>query len=154
MPEKTDSMREWRRLLRENAQNGVPLADAPKFLFSGAEVLRDLASAQEISERSFRRGITLCAAGETGLTALLLWRGNIFGIYRHTLAARGVNGVLQDLKEFRLGWLPEETVRQTGGEGSAFADLPPEAEGFPAVCFAGINAGLFAGHGKIYEKQV
>ncbi|SBW10277.1 hypothetical protein KL86DPRO_60102 [uncultured delta proteobacterium] len=153
MPEKNDTMPEWRRLLRENAQDGVPPSDAPEFLFSGAEVLRDLALAREIFERSFRRGVTLCAAGETGLTVLLLWRGNIFGVYRHTLAARGVDGVLQDLKEFRLGWLPEETVRQTGGEGSAFADLPPEAEGFPAVFFAGVNAGLFAGHGKIYEKQ-
>ncbi len=153
MPEKNDSMPEWRRLLRENTRSGIPPADAPEALFSGAGVLRDLAATEEIFERSFRRGVTLCAAGETGLTALLLWRGNIFGVYRHTLTARGVNGVLQDLKEFRLGWLPDEAVRQTGGEGSAFADLPPEAEGFPAVCFAGVNAGLFAGHGKIYEKQ-
>ncbi len=150
MPEKNNHMPEWQRLLRKHAESGVAPDSVPEHLLCDAAVLRDLAGMREIVERSFSRGIILCAAGEKSLTALLFWRGNIFGIYRHTLALRGVDGVLQDLEGFRLGWLPEETVRRTGGDGSAFADLPPEAEGFPVMCFAGSKADVFTGHGRIY----
>ncbi|MCC8193819.1 MAG: DUF1786 family protein [Deltaproteobacteria bacterium] len=154
MSEPTASLPEWKRLLRESRDAGVTperaaSADSPAGTLGA---LCDLARFPEIHTRSFRRGMVLCAVGESDLTAALLWRGRIFGIYRHSVAIRGVEGVLEDLKEFRLGWLPDEAVRETGGEGTAFAELPPEAEGFPVACFTGRDAGLFAGHGKIYGE--
>ena len=143
----------WKTLLREHAEQGVP----PEAFFSGGGqpqpdegILAALAALPEVRERSFRRGAVLCAAGAECFTALLFWRERILGVYRHTTGARGVDGIAHDLKEFRLGWLPDETVRQTGGDGSAFAILPPEAEGFPLICLAGPGSALFAEYGKLY----
>ena len=148
-------MRAWRQLLGVDAEQGLLPDNAPgsaDWPDDDAVSFRRLVCAPEILERSFRQGITLCIAGKTRFTAVLFWRGRVFGIYRHNLAARGEEAILCDLKEFRLGWLPDEAARQTGGDGTAFALLPPEAEGFPMTCFAGPHANLFAGHGKIYEN--
>lgn len=154
MPDTTHPMPQWKTLLRDNAQEGV----LPETFFNAAamsapegETLLALAARPDILERSFRRGVVLCAAGGDIFTALLFWRGRVFGVFRHRLAARGAENLMRDLKEFRLGWLPDEVVNNSGGDGTAFAELPPEAEGFPVTCIAGPDASLFADHGKIYE---
>ena len=155
MPNQTAPVPEWKRLLRESNGEGISPESAKSVAASSDATIGNIAALSclpEIHDRSFRRGMVLCAAGETDFTAALYWRGRIFGLYRHTVSTRGVEGVLLDLKEFRLGWMPDETVRETGGCGSALTDLPPEAEGFPLACFTGANSGLFAGHGKMYTE--
>ena len=155
MPDQPAPMLEWKHLLRECGEKGLAPEEA-KLASSSSDTAIDaivgLARLPELHDRSFRRGIVVCAAEEHDLTAVLFWRGQFFGIYRHTISVRGVHGILLDLKEFRLGWLPDEVVRETGGSGSAFADLPPEAEGFPILCVTGANADLFDGFGKIYNQ--
>jgi len=146
----------WKNLLRDNGREGV----LPELFFNAASpaapafpeggTLIALAAVPDVLERSFRRGVVLCAAGES-FTALLFWRGRVFGVFRHKTAVRGVENIMRDLKEFRLGWLPDEVAKESGGDGTAFAELPPEAEGFPVTCIAGPDACLFADYGKIYE---
>lgn len=145
-------MRYWKTLLSGHKEDGA----TPEVFFAAAAssapdggLLAAFANQPGILDRSVRRGVALCAAGDVFFTALLFWRGRIFGVYRHRIAERGVEGIIRDLKEFRLGWLPDEVVKASGGDGSAFAPLPPEAEGFPVVCFAGPGSRLFEGHGKI-----
>ena len=77
--------------------------------------------------------------------------------YTHQVIACDLQGRVEKIADVPgqpsgLGWLPDESARETGGDGTAFAILPPEAEGFPMTCFAGPRANLFAGHGKIYEN--
>lgn len=152
MPDAPGSMRYWKTLLHDHEEDGV----SPEVFVAAAASMPDgdllsvFAHEPGILDRSFRRGVALCAAGDVFFTALLFWRGRIFGVYRHRIAARGVEGIVHDLKEFRLGWLPDEIVKASGGDGSAFALLPPEAEGFPVTCFAGPGSRLFEGYGKIY----
>ena len=156
MPDSADLTPEWKRLLHECGDSGFAPERLQENLFPSDPTTDDivfLARQPEIYEQSFRRGLVLCAAGEGDFTAALFWRGHIFGLYRHNITVRGLEGALLDLKEFRLGWLPDEVVRQTGGEGAAFTALPPEAEGFPLVCVTGPCAGMFAGHGKIFRKK-
>ena len=156
MPDQTAPVPEWKRLLRECEGTGISPESAGNAAQPSDVTIGDiacLARIPEIHERSFRRGMVLCAVGEADLTAALFWRGRIFGLYRHNVSTRGVEGVLLDLKEFRLGWMPDEAVRETGGSGTAFTELPAEAEGFPVLCLTGPKAGLFAGYGKIYDQH-
>lgn len=154
MPDAIPLLPLWKALFRANAEKGV----SPETFFNAASpagqdcgTLRSLAARPDILERSFRRGAVLCVAGEEAFTALLFWRGRVFGVFRHGITARGVENIARDLKEFRLGWLPDEVAKESGGDGTAFAELPPEAEGFPVICIAGPGAPLFADYGKIYE---
>ncbi len=147
-----DFFRAWAALPRtpeglepEGVATGAVAADED---FS---LLRALALVPAVTERSYRQGLVLCIAGTGLFTAALFWRERIFGVYRHVTALRGRDGILRDLKDFRLGWLPEETVRETGGIGCVFAALPAEAEGFPVMCVTGPGRHAFQGQAKIYE---
>lgn len=152
MPQHVCPLSRWRNLLHSHAEDGVTLeafcAASPEN--TGSALLLNLGCRQDVLDRSFRRGLVLCAAEEPAFTAVLFWQGRVLGVYRHYRDKRGVDGIVLDLKEFRLGWLPDETVRGTGGAGSAFAALPPEAEGFPAICITGPAKNCFAGQGKLY----
>lgn len=152
MPYLACPLPQWRDLLHSHAEGGVAL-EAFCVAFPenvGSALLLSLGCRQDVLDRSFRRGLVLCAAEESVFTAVLFWQGRVLGVYRHYRDKRGVDGIVLDLKGFRLGWLPDEIVRGTGGAGSAFAALPPEAEGFPAICIAGPAKYCFAGHGKLY----
>lgn len=153
MMEHDPPLREWKNLLSAHAGAGLPVEAsplaAPQAEAEMAELAR-LVSLPQVQSGSVGRGAVVCLAGEECLTAVLLWRGMLFGIYRHRIAARALAEHCRDLAEFRLGWLPEESVIAAGGIGSAFAPLPAEAEGFPLAHFAGANAALFAGYGRIY----
>lgn len=151
---RTGAMERWASLLRVHTEEGVP---PERFLDADAEIgqslapLLALAAMPEVVERSFRQGLVLCMAQTPDFTALLYWRGRVFAVYRHDMTRRGVDDIMRDLKEFRLGWLPEETARASGGGGTAFAALPPEAEGFPVTWFTGPERRVFDGHGRIWE---
>lgn len=168
---RTDSMRLWKVLLRRYAERGVPpeaflLSETAEFsprlaaiqaacngfvADSGAASLLGVLRDPEIEERSFRQGVVLLHAGEAHTTAFLVWRSRVFGVYEQHTRLLCAEQTARDLAEFRLGWLPDETVRNAGGHGAAFAEIPPEAEGFPVVCIAGKKRKLFTGCGKIYE---
>lgn len=165
------SMWFWKGILHEYMDAGAPpeaflLSNVPETMprlaaiqsatgglvtDSGIAPLLGLLSDQEIWERSFRHGIALLHADDAHVTAFLVWRGLVFGLYQHHVKALPVERIVHDLSEFRLGWLPDEAVRDAGGHGTAFAHLPPEAEGFPVTYITGKSRRLFSGYGKIIE---
>lgn len=120
--------------------------------------LLGLLSHEEALTRSFRQGVTLLYLENGHVSAALAWRGRIFGLYEHHVPKDGADSAflertLHDLKEFRLGWLPDETVRASGGHGTAFAALPPEAEGFPMTYVFGKGKELFTGHARMVDHK-
>ncbi|CAK7028638.1 MAG: hypothetical protein DELT_02684 [Desulfovibrio sp.] len=172
------AMRMWRKILAKYTATGAPpsaflLSDVPETLprlravrqstgalvtDSGMAALLGLLSHEDILARSFRQGVTLLTIGGQHLSAALAWHGKIYGLYEQHVPATGADNAfmeqaLADLKEFRLGWLPDETVRAAGGHGSAFAALPPEAEGFPMTFVSGSGKELFAGHARVAEHK-
>ena len=113
------------RLKALQQETGGPVADT-----GTAAVLGGLATPEVIS-RSRRQGVTIVNVGNSHVTAFLVYRGNILGIYEHHTGLLDTDSLCFDLREFRFGWLPDEQVRAKGGHGCAFlAPLPPEAEGF------------------------
>ncbi|MDL2210120.1 DUF1786 family protein [Desulfovibrio sp. OttesenSCG-928-O18] len=137
----------WKDVLGQNAADGAPPeafcgANGPFFPLCDATVL----------ERSWRRGLVLLAAENGYVAACLVFRGRVFGTYARAAESVPVETVLRELPEFRLGWLPDEAVRLSGGLGAAFAVLPAEAEGFPIVLICGENRHSFTGHGKIIDR--
>lgn len=131
------------RLSTLAACTGGPVADAET-----AAVLGVLAM-PEVHERSCRQGVTVVHADARHILAFLVYRERIFGMYEHHTELRDVASLLDDLKEFRLGWLPDEQVRASGGHGCVFLSaLPPEAEGFAPVFALGPRREMLRGHGR------
>lgn len=180
------SMWMWRKILSQYAgpgmesanEQGAPpaaflLSDVPESLprlfavrqstgglvtESGVAALLGMLSHEEAHTRSFRQGVTLLHLENGHVSAALIWRGRIFGLYEHHVPKDGADSAflertLHDLKEFRLGWLPDETVRASGGHGTAFAALPPEAEGFPMTYVSGEGKELFTGHARMVDHK-
>jgi|GEM_PF-4661141 len=111
--------------------------------------LMDLAELPEVLARRLRQGVTLIYAGEDRLTALLVYQGRAWGLFVHRPDV-ALPELLDDLKEFRLGWLPTEVVRGQEGLGSVFAgEMPAEAEGFVPAFVTGRLRGRLAGQGKL-----
>lgn len=153
----------WKRLLRESggdpakwlyaeapaectrlaalqrAIGGGPVADT-----GTAAVLGALAT-PEVAERSDREGVLVVNAGNSHTTAFLVFRRRVLGIYEHHTGMLSAAELAKDLDEFRLGWLPDEQVRATGGHGCVFETLPPEAEGFRPAFILGPRRELRAG---------
>lgn len=172
----------WKKVLAKYAEPGMePGAPPSAFLLSdvpetlprlfaarqstgglvtdcGIASLLGLLSHEEALARSFRQGVTLVRLADGHIFAALAWRGAIFGLYEQHVPEDGADGAflertLHDLKEFRLGWLPDEAVRAAGGHGTAFACLPPEAEGFPVTYVSGEGKELFTGHARMLEQK-
>lgn len=170
----------WRKILAKYAEPGMEpgappsaflLSDVPESLSrlfaarqstgglvteSGIAALLGMLAHEEALMRSFRQGVSLLHLENGHISAALVWRGRIFGLYEHHIPKDGADGAflertLHDLKEFRLGWLPDEAVRASGGHGTAFAALPPEAEGFPMLYVSGENKELFTGHARMMD---
>lgn len=155
----------WKRLLRESggdpakwlyaeapaectrlaalqrAIGGGPVADT-----GTAAVLGALAT-PEVAERSDREGVLVVNAGNSHTTAFLVFRRRVLGIYEHHTGMLSAAELAKDLDEFRLGWLPDEQVRATGGHGCVFETLPPEAEGFRPAFILGPRRELLRGRG-------
>lgn len=167
------SMWFWQELMRGYADTGVPpqaflLAEAPVTMprlaaiqaatrglvtDTGIAALLGLLGDAAIRERSFRQGVVLLSVSDVHITAFLVWRGRVFGMYEHHTDSVSKDKVIHDLTEFRLGWLPDESVRDSGGHGTAFAILPPEAEGFPVMYITGRCAKLFAESGILADGR-
>lgn len=131
------------RLAALAACTGGPVADAETAAVLGALAM------PEVYERNRRQGVVVVNAGTRHILAFLIYRERIFGIYEHHTALRDAASLLDDLKEFRLGWLPDEQVKATGGHGCVFLSaLPPEAEGFAPVFVLGPRREVLRGHGR------
>ena len=113
-----------------------------------AAVLGALA-APEVAARNLRQGVTVVNVGNSHVVAFLVYQGAVLGVYEQHTGLRNTEQLLHDLKEFRLGWLPDEVVRAEGGHGTAFCGpLPEEAEGFMPTFVVGPQRELLRGHGQ------
>ncbi len=154
----------WRKLLeRSNAAeewlyDSVP-AELTRLLtiqqFSGglvcdtgtAAILGALC-APEVRERSWREGISIINVGNSHIVAALVYQEKVWAIFEHHTGQRSLEEYLQDLNEFRLGWLPDEQVRETGGHGTAFAKIPEEAGAFSPTYLLGPQREFLHGYGQ------
>lgn len=133
----------YTRLNTLHGRTGGPVADT-----AAAAVLGALA-VPEIARRSHRQGITVVNVGNSHTVAFLVYQERIFGVYEHHTALLSTESLLADLKDFRLGWLPDEVVRQRGGHGCIFLPpLPPEAEGFMPTFTLGPQRDILHGHAQ------
>lgn len=131
------------RLTAIQSVTGGPVAD------SGAAALLGLLCVHSIAERSHREGLLLVNAGNSHITAFLVYRERVFGVYEHYTFGIDSEQLTKDFTDFRLGWLPGESVVATGGRGCLFVDLPPEAEGFKAAYITGPQRDLLRGMGQM-----
>lgn len=102
----------------------------------------------EVVTRSQREGVTVINAGNSHTVAALVYKSKVVAIYEHHTGQRTLEQLLDDLKEFRLGWLPDELVRDTGGHGTAFCTIPEEAGGFMPTFVLGPKREMLRGHGQ------
>ena len=107
-----------------------------------------------VEKRSYRQGITAIHAGKDRLTAFLIFQKRVCGLFEHDSRV-SMDQLLNDLREFRLGWLPNELVRLQGGYGAVLAgDMPPQAEGFVPTFVFGPRKSLLAEYGKLLDPPM
>jgi uncharacterized protein (DUF1786 family) len=126
---------------------------------TAAAFLLGLLSIPDVFGRSFRQGIVLAYAGQSHVAAALVFAGRLFGFFELPLerAIPGASGtgrpemalLLRLLEDFRLGWLPQETVAELGGHQCRMPRLPAEAEGFVPLYVTGPGSRLFAGQARL-----
>lgn len=131
------------RLTAIQSITGGPVAD------SASAALLGLLCVPTIAERSHREGVLLVNAGNSRTTAFLVYRERVFGIYEQQTFGIPPAAIAKNFIDFRLGWLPNETVLAAGGRGSLFIDLPPEAEGFKAAYITGPQRNLLQNMGQM-----
>lgn len=130
------------RLAAIQAATGGPVAD------TGTAALLGALCVPEVADRSWREGVTIVNVGNSHIIGALVYRGKVCGMYEHHTGMRSLEELLGDLHEFRLGWLPDEHVRASGGHGTAFADVPGEAGVFTPTYVFGPRRELLRGHGQ------
>ena len=130
------------RLAALQAATGGPVADTGTAAICGALCL------PEVTSRAHREGVTVINVGNSHTVAALVYRGRVYGLYEHHTGQRSLEELLDDLREFRLGWLPDEQVRATGGHGTAFGTVPEESGGFMPTFVLGPRREMLRGHGQ------
>lgn len=135
------------RLAALQAETGGPVADTAACALLGA--LCD----EEVYARSFRQGITIINAGSTHTLAALVHRGEVCGIYEHHTDKRELPLLLDDLRQFRLHWLPSEDVHASGGHGTAFGQCGEAAGDYAPTFILGPRRALLLGHGRFIAPQ-
>lgn len=122
---------DFSRLSSLQSQTGGPVAD------SGVSAILGALCDPRLFERSFREGITFIHAGNAHTVAALLYRAKIYGIYEHHTNKMDLSLLLEDLKQFRLHWLPAEAVQKSGGVCAAYRDDLAEAGSFEPTFISG-----------------
>lgn len=130
------------RLVALQKATGGPVADTGTAALLGALCL------PQVRERSHREGVTLVNVGNSHCVAALVYQERVLGVYEHHTGMRTQEELLQDLHEFRMGWLPDEQVRATGGHGSAFGPIPEESAGFTPTFVLGPRREILQGYGQ------
>ena len=137
------------RLLTLHEKTGGPVAD------TGACALLGALCEPEVLARSFREGITIINAGNSHTVAALVYQGKVRGIYEHHTGMRDLEQLLEDLKQFRLSWLPSEEVQASGGHGTAFGPFCEEAGGYAPTFILGRADDMFIIKGvNVYPMQI
>ncbi len=121
---------------------GGPMAD------TGTAAILGALCAVEVRERSWRQGVTVINVGNSHTVAALIYKEQVLAIFEHHTGQRELQDYLHDLKEFKLGWLPDEQVRSTGGHGTAFGTIPEEAGDFAPTFLLGPRREMLQGHGQ------
>lgn len=130
------------RLMSLHTSTGGPVADTGTAALLGAMCL------PEVRSRCQREGVTLINIGNSHFVAALVYQNRVVGVYEHHTGMRTLEELLHDLQEFRMGWLPDEQVRATGGHGTAFGTIPEEAAGFDPTFILGPRREILRGHGQ------
>ncbi|WP_165064199.1 DUF1786 domain-containing protein [Desulfovibrio sp. ZJ200] len=130
------------RLVALHEKTGGPVAD------TGTCALLGALCEPEVLDRSFREGITIINAGNSHTVAALVYRGKVRGMYEHHTGMRDRAHLLEDLKQFRLSWLPSEEVQASGGHGTAFGPYCEEAAGYAPTYILGPRRALLQGEGR------
>lgn len=115
---------------------------------TGTAALLGALSMPEVRDRSEREGVTIVNLGNSHVLAFLLYQSKVYGIYEHHTSMHTAESLQKDLQEFRLGWLPDEEVREHGGHGCIFHEIPAEAEGFRPIYILGPRRNLLEGYGQ------
>ncbi len=131
------------RLVNIQAQCGGMVMD------SSAAALLGVLSIPSVEEQSHKQGILIANAGNSHVSAFLVYKGRVRGVYEHHTKTLTPAQLKEDFTEFRLGWLPSEKVAANGGHGCIILDLPPEAEGFPVTYITGPRREQFVSLGQL-----
>lgn len=135
------------RLRSIQEQTGGPVAD------SGVSAILGALSEPAIFERSCRQGITYIHVGNTHTVAALLYKAKIYGIYEHHTDKVDLSVLMEDLKQFRLHWLPTETVQIKGGIGTAYLDDLDDAGGFEPTFISGPKRVVLQNYGTFIAPR-
>lgn len=133
----------------------APLLDAVKSAFgpalgadSGTAALFAALGLDTLRDRSWSEGVTVVHADETHTQAFTVFKEKLLGLYEnHADLSR--DALVDDLKELRLNWLPDEQVRAAGGHGCICGDFPAEAEGFRPTWIFGTRREVLSGAGRL-----
>jgi len=120
---------------------GGPVADSTAAAVLGALFV------PEVAQRSWRTGITIVNLGNSHACAFLVYQEKIYGVYEHHSGMLSEKALEHDLKEFRRGWLTDDMVRDAGGHGCMYLDIPAEGEGFFPTYVLGPNRDMLEGKG-------
>ncbi len=130
------------RLLALQQLTGGPVAD------TGTAAILGMLSVPEVAQRSMREGITIINVGNSHTLAMLIYANKVVGIFEHHTGQQTLEDYLHDLQEFRMGWLPDEKVRASGGHGVAFGARAEEAGSFAPTFIIGPQRERLRGHGQ------
>lgn len=115
---------------------------------SGMAAVLAALSTPLLRERCWQEGVTVLWAGYRHVQAFMIYRERLLGLYeQHSDIPR--NSLLNDLRDMRLNWLPDEQVRAAGGHGCICGDLPAEAEGFRPTWILGPRRDGLKGCGRL-----
>ncbi len=126
----------------QDSMGGGPVAD------SAAAALLGALSMPDIVARSHREGVLVANVGNSHTVAFLVWRERVLAVYEHHTGMLTPEKLVEDLTEFRRGWLTDEMVRDAGGHGCLYLPLPEEAEGFRPAYVLGPQRELLRGQGQ------
>ncbi len=115
---------------------------------TGAAAALAAFSLPEVRARADTEGVLVVNAGNSHVVAFLVFQGRVLGVYEHHTGLLTREDLLRDLHEFRLGWLPDEQVRERGGHGCVFSLPLPEAEAFRPAYALGPRRDLLRGHAQ------
>ncbi len=130
------------RLATLQTLTGGPVAD------TGTAAILGALSMPEVRARAQREGVTLVNVGNSHILAMLVYAGKVVGIFEHHTGQQDKEAYLHDLQEFRMGWLPDEQVRASGGHGVAFGSRLEDAGAFTPTFILGPQRELLRGHGQ------
>ncbi len=138
----TDVPEPYTRLSTLQKLTGGPVAD------TGTAAILGALSMPEVRARSQREGVTLINVGNSHILAMLIYAGKVVGIFEHHTGQQSLEDYLHDLHEFRMGWLPDEQVRASGGHGVALGPRIEDAGAFTPTFIMGPQREMLRGHGQ------